>query len=164
MLVAVFGGGISVLQARNRDKRLRSSVASARESAVAPVARNARPVDLAEGSPAIRSEADACLVIDPVRSYHRAKELLRRDPGDPVAASLLEKARAALTADPVPGVSLTEAQRLVASGDLDGADRTLDALLRARPEDPDLMGRATRLQGGVHLVLLAAFLLLAALP
>jgi len=153
VLVVVLGAGISVLQARNRDKRLRHSVASARESAVAPVARSTQPLDLAEGGAAIRGEAESCLVVDPVRSYHRAKELLRRDTADPVAASLVEKARAALTADPVAGVSLTEFQRLIAAGDLDGADKAIDALLRARPDDPDLMRKATRLQAviaGLH--------------
>jgi hypothetical protein len=136
VLVLLLGAGISVLRARNLDRRLRHSVASARESAVLPVARSTQPVDLAEGSGSIRGEAESSLAVDPVRSYHRAKELLRRD-----------------TADPIPGVSLTEFQRLVAAGDLDGADKAVDALLRARPDDPDLMRRAARLQAviaGLH--------------
>jgi tetratricopeptide (TPR) repeat protein len=153
ILVVVLGLGISIFQTQRKDTRLRSAVASARESAVAPVARSAQPPDLNEGVPAIRSEAESAMAIDPVRAYHRAKELLRRDSADPVAAALMEKARAALTADPVAGVSLTEFQRLLSNGDLDGADKAMDALLRARPDEPDLMHRAARLQSviaGLH--------------
>jgi tetratricopeptide (TPR) repeat protein len=153
ILVLVLGMGISILQAQRKDSRLRSAVASARESAVAPVARSAQPPDLGEGTPGIRSEAESAMAIDPVRAYHRAKELLRRDSADPVAAALMEKSRAALTADPVAGVSLTEFQRLVTAGDLDGADKAIDALLRARPDEPDLLFRAARLQAviaGLH--------------
>ncbi len=152
-LVLVLGVGISIIQAQRKDSRLRSAVASARESAVAPVAGSAQPPDLAETVPAIRSEAESAMAIDPVRAYHRAKELLRRDSADPVAAALTEKARVALSADPVAGVSLTEFQRLLTTGDLDGADKAMDALLRARPDEPDLMLRAARLQSviaGLH--------------
>jgi len=152
-LVVVLGIGIQVLQTYRRDGQLRSAVTRARESAVAPVAQAGQPASLEESAAALRQEADAVLAFDPVRAYHRAKELLRRDPADAVGAALLEKAKAALLADPVPGVSLSEFQRLLNSGDLEGAERAIDALLRAKPDDPDLVQRAARLErvlAGLH--------------
>ncbi len=153
VLVVVLGVGLQVLQKQRKDAQLRTAVSSARDSAVAPVSLTARTIDLAESVAAVRQEADTVLAFDPVRSYHRAKELLRRDPADAVGAALMEKAKAALLADPVPGVSLTEFQRLLGAGDLESAERAIDALLRARPEEPDLMLRAARLErvlAGLH--------------
>jgi tetratricopeptide (TPR) repeat protein len=153
VLVVVLGVGLQVLQRQRRDERLRTAVTSARENAVAPISMAVRTLDLVETVSAVRQEADAVMAFDPVRSFHRAKELLRRDPADAVGAALLEKAKAALLADPVPGVSLTEFQRLLNTGDLESAERAIDALLRARPEEPDLMLRAARLErvlAGLH--------------
>lgn len=152
-LVVALAIGIQALQTYRRDDQLRSAVARARETAVAPAAQSSQPLDLEESLAALRQEADAVLAFDPVRAYHRAKEILRRDPADAVGAALMEKAKAALLADPVPGVSLSEFQRLLASGDLEGAERAIDALLRAKPDDPDLVLRAARLErvlAGLH--------------
>ena len=152
-LVVVLGVGLQVLQKQRKDEQLRAAVAHARENAVAPVVSTHRTFDVNETVAAVRQEADAILAFDPVRAYHRAKELLRRDSDDAVGAALLEKAKAALLADPVAGVSLTEFQRLLNAGDLEGAERVIDALLRARPEDPDLMQRSARLErvlAGLH--------------
>ena len=153
VLVVVLGVGLQLLQKQRKDEQLRVAVANARQTAVAPLSLTGQTIDLAESAAALRQEADSVLALDPVRAYHRAKELLRRDSADPVAAVLQEKAKAALLADPVPGVSLTEFQRLLGAGDLEGAERAVDALLRARPEDPDLMQRAARLErvlAGLH--------------
>lgn len=153
VLVVVLGVGLQLLQKQRKDEQLRVAVANARQSAVAPLSMASQTIDLAEPTAALRQEADSVMALDPVRAYHRAKELLRRDSGDPVAAALQEKAKAALLADPVPGVSLTEFQRLLGAGDLEGAERAVDALLRAKPEDPDLMQRAARLErvlAGLH--------------
>lgn len=152
-LVVLLAIGIQALQKYRRDDQLRSAVARARENAVAPAAQSTQTLDLDESVAALRQEADAVMAFDPVRAYHRAKELLRRDAADAVAAALQEKAKAALLADPVPGVSLTEFQRLLNSGDLEGAERAVDALLRAKPDDPDLILRAARLErvlAGLH--------------
>lgn len=153
VLVVVLGIGVQVFQKQRKDARLRAAVAQARDSAVGPLAGSAQVQDLTESAASLRQEAESILAYDPVRAYHRAKELLRRDSADPVGAVLLEKAKAAMEADPVPGVSLTEFNRLQAAGDLEGAERAVDALLRARPEDSDLMQRAARLQrvlAGLH--------------
>lgn len=153
VLIVILGIGGYFLREQRKDARLRSAVVRARESAVAPVANRAQAPDLSETSAAIRQEAESVLAYDPVRAYHRARELLRRNPEDAVAAALLEKGRTALSSDPVAGVSMSECNRLLAAGDLEGADRALDALLRARPEDSDLMARAARLNAtlaGLH--------------
>ena len=153
VLVVVLGVGLQLLQKQRKDEQLRVAVANARQSAVAPLSLTGQTIDLTESAATLRQEADSVLALDPVRAYHRAKELLRRDSADPVAAVLQEKAKAALLADPVPGVSLTEFQRLLGAGDLEGAERAVDALLRAKPEDPDLLQRAARLErvlAGLH--------------
>jgi tetratricopeptide (TPR) repeat protein len=152
-LVVVLGVGLQMFQKHRQDGQLRAAVAHARESAVSPVALTTQTLDLAESVSALRQEADAAMAIDPLRAYHRAKELLRRDPTDAVAAALMEKAKLSLVSDPVAGVSLTEFQRLLNAGDLEGAERAIDALLRAKPDDLDLLHRAARLErvlAGLH--------------
>ena len=150
-LIAGAGGGFLVLVLAftfvhnyRKDQALKEDVKAARAAAVAPVAQQAQAPSLAEDPAAIRQEAEASLVIDPLRAYLRAETFVTRNPGDASGAQLLEKARAGLSGG-VTGGSLPEYQKHLQNGDLEAAFKVLDALLRAQPGDADLRARAARL-------------------
>jgi len=155
VLAGIVGGilvlvlGLGLLQSYRKDQALKEEVVAARAAAVAPVAQQAQSPDLAESPAALREEAEAHLVTDPLRAYLRAEALAHRQPAE--AAQLLEKARAGL-AGGVSGASLSEFQKHVQGGDLEAALRVMDALLRAEPGNADLRERASHL----HLALCAA--------
>lgn len=137
--------GLGILHRYRKDQNLKNAVQAARAAALAPLSQQAQAPDLTESVESIRQEAEAAMVVDPLRAYLRAATLVQRSPEDAAAAQLLEKARAALPGGAV-GASLAEYQKHLRSGDLDAAARVMDALLRATPEDSDLRRRAGRLQ------------------
>jgi tetratricopeptide (TPR) repeat protein len=143
LLLLVFGLG--ALHSFRKDQALKEDVRAARAAAVAPVAQQAQAPDLAESPAAIREEAEASLVTDPLRAYFRAETLVSRNPGDAAGAQLLEKARANL-AGGVTGASLPEFQKHLQNGDLEAAAKVIDALLRTQPDDAGLRARAARLE------------------
>ena len=155
--LAAMGGGLVVLIAGlalvhnfRKDRALKEEVRAARAAAAAPLAQEALAVDLVETPAAIRQEAETALVTDPLRAYLRAQALLSRDPADASVGILLEKARAGLLGG-VSGASLGEFERHLQSGNLEGAAKVIEALLRAQPDDAALRLRACRL----HLALCA---------
>jgi len=150
-LLAAVGGGLLVLalatgfvHSYRKDQALKEEVLAARVAAVAPLAQQAQAPDLAESAADLRQEAEGALGIDPLRAYLRAQTLLVRNPGEAAAPQLLEKARAGLPGG-VSGASLSEFQKHLQNGDLEAALKVIDALLRARPDDPELRARAARL-------------------
>ncbi len=157
-VLAVAAGGAAVLlialgllNSYRKERALRIEVQAALASALAPVAQQARSVDLTESPAEILREADVALVTDPLRAFLRAETLVARSPSDAAAAQLLEKARQGL-AGGSGGASLAEFQQHLQSGNLETAAKVIDALLRAEPGDVDLRTRAARL----HLALCAA--------
>jgi len=150
--MAALGGSVLALIAcfalvRNyrKDQSLKEEVRAARAAAAAPLALEALAVDLVETPAAIRQEAETALVTDPLRAYLRAQALLARDPADASAGILLEKARAGLPGG-VSGASLGEFEKHLQSGNLEGAAKVIEALLRAEPDDAVLRLRACRVQ------------------
>lgn len=127
-----------------RDRALKAAVRAARDSAAAPAVHQAQAAELTETPAAIRKEAEDCLGSDPLRAYLRARTLVALDPADSAAAQQLEKAKAGLALKEPPPDPDTYAQALKA-GDLEGAAKVMDALLRAAPEDADLRAQAARL-------------------
>jgi tetratricopeptide (TPR) repeat protein len=127
------------------DSKLASDRASFSGAAQAQVSRGNEAPDLSEKPASIRTEAEQAVGEDPVRAYHRAKESLRLNPGDISAAQLLERARAALSEGTPRAATLGDYQKHLTQGDLESAEADIDALLRIRPDDSDLMQRATRL-------------------
>ena len=157
-VLAMAAGGAAVLliafgllNSYRKERALRAEVQAALTSALAPVAQQARSVDLTESPTTIQREAEVALVTDPLRAFLRAETLVARNPSDPAAAQLLEKARLGL-AGGSGGASRTEFQQHLQSGNLETAAKVIDALLRAEPGDADLRSRAARL----HLALCAA--------
>ena len=150
--LAALGGGLLVfiaclalVHSYRKDQALKEEVRAARAAAAAPLAQEALAVDLVETPAAIRQEAETALVTDPLRAYLRAQALLGRDPADASAAILLEKARAGLPGG-VSGASLGEFDKHLQTGNLEGAAKVIEALLRAQPDDALLRLRACRLQ------------------
>lgn len=143
--------GFAVFQGYRRDQALREDVRTAREAAVAPVSQQMQAPDLAESPAALRDEAEAALLTDPLRAFLRAEALVNLNPKDAAGAQLLEKTRAALPGG-VTGSSLPEFQKHLHNGDLEAAHKVMDALLRADPSNAELRGRAARL----HLALCTA--------
>ncbi len=136
---------LAALHGYRKDRALKEEVRAARAAAMAPVAQQAQAPDLVEPPAAIREEAEASLVTDPLRAYLLAQTLVRRNPGEAAAAQLLDKARTGLPGG-VAGASLTEYQRHLQNGDLEAALKVIDALLRAQPDDAELRASAGRLQ------------------
>ena len=150
--LAAIGGGLLALVAvlalvhnYRKDQALKDEVRAARAAAAAPLAQEALAVDLVETPAAIRQEAETALVTDPLRAYLRAQALLARASADASAGILLEKARAGLPGG-VSGASLGEFEKHLQSGNLEGAAKVIEALLRAQPDDAVLRLRACRVQ------------------
>ena len=145
LLVLIVGG--FVFHQRRIDAKLASDRASFSSAALARVSRGNEAPDLSEKPPGIRTEAELAIREDPVRAYHRAKEFLRLNPGDMSASQLLDRAREALTLneDNPRTATLADFQKHLSQGDLKSAEADIDALLRSKPDDSDLMQRASRL-------------------
>lgn len=127
------------------DRKLSADRESFAAEALAQVSHGNQPVDILETPAAIRREAEQAIGDDPVRAYHRAKELLRLDPSDASAAQLLDRARLALTEGQTKQAFLADFQKHIQQGDLESAEQDMDGLLRATPDDPALIQKASRL-------------------
>jgi len=143
LLVLVAAG--FVLHQRQMDAKLASDRATFANMAMAQVSRGNEAPDLSEKPASIRTEAESAIGDDPVRAYHRAKEFLRLNPSDISAAQLLDRARVALNEGTPRTATLADYQKHLAQGDLESAEADIDALLRIKPDDGDLMQRASRL-------------------
>ncbi len=157
-IIAGVGGGLLVLilgfwgyRSYRQDQALKDDVQSARAAAVAPVAQQAQAPNLGDSPADIRQEAEIALGTDPLRAFLRAETLVATSPSDASGAQLLEKARAGLPGG-VTGASLPEFQKHMQNGDLEAAEKVMNALLRAEPSDAGLRFRAGRL----HLLLCSA--------
>ncbi len=143
MLLLVVGG--FVFHQRRLDAKLAADRASFSGAALAQVSRGNEAPDLSEKPASIRTEAELAVGDDPVRAYHRAKEFLRLNPSDISAAQLLDRARVALNEGTPRPATLTDYQKHLSQGDLESAEADIDALLRIKPDDGELMQRASRL-------------------
>ncbi len=143
--VALLAGGGVFFHQHQLDAKLASERAAFSAEALAKVSRGNEPPNLAETPGSIRSEAEQAIGDDPLRSYHRAKELVRLNPGDAAAAQLMDRARAALMEGSPKPTTLGDYQKHVQQGDLESAERDIDFLLRADPDDRELIQRASRL-------------------
>lgn len=134
-----------LLQNYRREQALKENVRAAREAAVAPLNQQSQVPGLAESPEAIRKEAETTLVTDPLRAFLRAETLVNLNPKDAAAPQLLEKARAALPGG-ATGATQAEFQKHLQNGDLEAAQKVINALLRATPASSDLRARMARLQ------------------
>jgi tetratricopeptide (TPR) repeat protein len=135
--------GLVLYGVRIREAALREAVITAKRNALKPVMRMVEIPSLAEPLDAVRSEAEAALAEDPLLAYFRAQEWQRRDPDNPAATLLQQKAKDKLTYLPVPA-TLADYDKALQGGDLEGARRCILALLRHDPDDLDLRGRARK--------------------
>jgi tetratricopeptide (TPR) repeat protein len=147
-LVIVVVGSYYYLQHR-KDKALEEAVAAFRASAIQPVARDSEVAKLEETPAEIGREARSALDSDPLLAYYRAKELLRLNPGDSTSAQLLEQAKAGLAKEAGETATAADLDRQLRNRDLEGADRTLAALLARNPDDAVLREHAARLHGAL---------------
>ena len=128
---------------RRREAALREAVAAAKQKALSPVSRLVQIPSLAEPLAAVRAEAEGALADDPLLAYFRAQEWQRRDPDDPAAAQLVQKAKDKLTFIPL-AATVADFDKSLQTGDLEGARKTILALLRHDPDDLDLRGRCRK--------------------
>jgi tetratricopeptide (TPR) repeat protein len=136
VVAALIGYGLM-----RREAALREAVAAAKQNALKPVSRRVEIPSLAESSVAIHQEAERVLGDDPLRAYFRAREWQRREPDNPAASGLVDRARTQL-ARTAPAGTPEDCDRMLQSGDLDGARRSILRLLPAAPDDPGLQARA----------------------
>ncbi|MBL0211098.1 MAG: tetratricopeptide repeat protein [Holophagaceae bacterium] len=144
-LVLVLVAAGFVLRQRRMDAKLASDRAAFASAALAQVSRGNEAPDLSEKPASIKTEAELVIGDDPVRAYHRAKEFLRLNPSDLSAAQLVDRARLALSEGTPRAATLADYQKHLTQGDLESAEADIDALLRLKPDDGDLMQRASRL-------------------
>jgi len=135
VLAALIGYGLV-----RREAALKEAVAAAKQNALRPVSRRVEIPSLVESGAAIHQEAERVLGDDPLRAYFRAREWQRQDPDNPAASELVDRAKAQL-ARIAPAGSPDEVDRMMQSGDLDGARRSLLRQLPAAPDDPGLQAR-----------------------
>jgi len=133
-----------IIHSFRQDRALATAVASRRGEVLAPVSRSTQILDLTESPEAIRKEAEGAIGEDSLLAYFRAQELVRLRPTDPTASQLLERARGGLSSTVSGSFSLADFEKLVQIGDLDGADKLMDGLLRVDPDNPLLRERAGR--------------------
>lgn len=147
----LLGGGallavaLGLIQGKRKEIQLRTAVANARASAMAPVARSVQIPDLNFSSEAMLREFDSCLGEDPLRAYFLAQELAHRTPTDPGSTQLLERARTAMATLGGTAVSPKELDRLAQAGDLDGLEQALRSALRQDPDNRELRLRYGRI-------------------
>ena len=135
--------GLAIYGVRLREAALREAVAAAKRNALKPVSRMVDIPSLAEPLDSVRAEAEAALAEDPLLAYFRGQEWQRRDPDNPAATLLTQKAKDKLTYLPVTA-TLADYDKALQTGDLEGARRSILALLRHDPDDLDLRGRARK--------------------
>ncbi|HJW09000.1 MAG TPA: hypothetical protein VJ483_05150 [Holophagaceae bacterium] len=138
--------GAYLLHDYRRDAQLKSDVESARARALSQAAAEAEVPTLTFTREAAGAEAQEALSEDPVRAYLLSQFLLKQNPGDTRAAQTRQKALSALAQGGAAGASLEEFQKHLVEGNLDAAHQVMDALLRLKPDDPELRGRAARLE------------------
>lgn len=144
--ILILNVGVWLVNRHRREAALEASVASFRAAALETVARSVQIPALDETPEDLRREASSVLEEDPLRAYYRARELARLQPTDPGAAELLARAQAALALpEGAPAMTLADAQKLTAAGELDGAWKVVHTLLRQQPDDPELKARLGRL-------------------
>ncbi|MBP1628741.1 MAG: hypothetical protein H6Q00_3216, partial [Holophagaceae bacterium] len=133
-----------VIHSIRQDRALAAAVASRRGEVLAPVNRSIQIPVLGESPEAIRKEAEGALGEDSLLAYFRAQELVRLRPTDASASQLLERAKGGLSSTVSGSYSLPDFEKLVQIGDLDGADKLMDSLLRMDPENALFRQRAGR--------------------
>ena len=135
--------GLILYGVRRREAALKEAVAAAKLSALQPVSRMVQIPALPETLEAVRREAEAALADDPLRAYFRAQEWQRRDPDDPAAVQLVQRAKDKLSGPPSPA-TLADFDKALQTGNLEGARTCILGLLRHDPDDLELRGRARR--------------------
>ncbi len=133
--------GLSLYNLHRREVALRKAVAAAKLDALKPVSRMVKVPPLVETTEMVRREAGQALVEEPLVTYYRAQELLRRDPDDADAAKLAQQARDRMAGMAAPA-DPAEFDKDIKEGNLDGARTCVLNLLRLNPDEPDLRGRA----------------------
>jgi len=135
--------GLILYGVRRREAALKEAVAAAKLNALRPVSRMVQIPSLPETLEAVRREAQDALAEDPLRAYFRAQEWQRRDPDDPAAVQLVQRAKDKLSGPP-PAAALADFDKALQTGNLEGARTSILALLRHDPDDLELRGRARR--------------------
>lgn len=150
--IGVLVGGILLLnlaflwfRSHRKDVLLANAVVDFRTSAQGPITRNLDLTDLTENPATVRKEAESLVESQPLFAYYRGQELIRLNPLDGPAAKLMGRAGQIMAQAPTTGKgSLKDVEKLLATGDLDGARKMLLNLLQATPDDPGLKARAAR--------------------
>lgn len=145
-------GGIILLnlaflwfRSHRKDVLLTNAVVDFRTTTQGQLARSMEIADLTDNATTLRREAESLLESQPLFAYYRGQELIRLNPLDGPAAKLMGRAGQLMAQSPGFGKgSLKEVEKLLATGDLDGARKMLLNLLQAEPENPDLKARAGR--------------------
>jgi tetratricopeptide (TPR) repeat protein len=137
VLVALYGA----FHSWQRDVALRQAVAAAKASALAPAAKRGDDIPLSQGASEVRQEGEHALGEDPLTAYYRAQECLRLDPGDALAAQLMDRAKTRLGGLPPTGAGL-DVDQAMKNGNLDGAHSAVLDQLHLTPDDADLKGKA----------------------
>ena len=145
ILLLLIGGGTAI-QSWRKDAQLKTDVEEARQAALSQASKAALVPDLVPTHAQVLAEAREALSSDPVRSYLLAQFLLKQNPGNAEAAQLFERAKKGLGSGGVAGASLEEFQKHLAGGNLEAAQKVMDALLRAQPENQDLRTKASRME------------------
>jgi len=133
-----------IIHSFSQDRALAAAVASRKGEVLAPVKRSTEVPALAEDPQAIRKEAEGAIGEDSLLAYLRAQELVRLQPSDASASQLMDRAKGGLSSTVSGSFALPDFERLVQIGDLDGADKLMDGLLRMDPDNTLLRQRAAR--------------------
>lgn len=145
-------GGIVLLnvaflwfRSHRKDVLLTNAVVDFRTTTQGQLAHSLEITDLTDSPATVRREAEALLESQPLFAYYRGQELIRLNPLDGPAAKLMGRAGQLMAQSPGFGKgSLKEVEKLLNTGDLDGARKMLLNLLQADPENSDLKARAGR--------------------
>jgi len=126
---------LSAIRFIRKDALLEAARAAIREDAIKHAGRSAKAEVLVPTVDGLCREARSLLHSDPLRAYLLAHEALKMDRLGADAPRLMDDARRAMAERPQPPPPPGNFARLMASGDLGGAARLLEAQLRLNPDD-----------------------------
>ena len=124
------------IKATQKDALLKAAQTAIREAAIKQAAQYEKVEPLALTTAELGAQARAAMADSPIKAFMLAQEAIKRDPMDTSAPKLLEDAKRAMAALPLPqdakGGSLNQ---LMAAGNLDSAEKLLEARLMQNPGD-----------------------------
>jgi tetratricopeptide (TPR) repeat protein len=133
-LILLLAAGGFWLVSSKKDALLKATQTAIKDGAIRSAQQSVKTINLPLTTEELKSQAKSAMNNNPLRAYMLVQEIIARDPADSSAAKLLDQAHQAMATLPKGGTD-ADLNRLMASGNLDGAAALLEARLRQNPNN-----------------------------